>query len=88
MFKITIKYWQKYRTLNYTRIKPRSRPPHKKSAYFIHPDVSAAKIEKKVRKLHKQIQYIAEWVEMISIGLFLIMVATFTETDSGTPQKP
>jgi len=26
-----------YRILNYTRIKPRSRPPHKKSAYFTHP---------------------------------------------------
>ena len=44
--KITIKYWQKYRILNYTRIKPKSRTPQKKSAYFAHPDFSAAKIEK------------------------------------------
>ena len=36
-----------YRILNYTRIKPRSRPPQKKSAYFTHPDFLAAKIEKK-----------------------------------------
>ena len=36
-----------YCILNYTRIKPRSRPPQKKSAYFTHPDFSAAKIEKK-----------------------------------------
>jgi len=36
-----------YRILSYTRIKPRSRPPQKKSAYFMHPDFSAAKIEKK-----------------------------------------
>jgi hypothetical protein len=36
-----------YRILNYTRIKPRLRPPQKKSAYFTHPDFSAAKIEKK-----------------------------------------
>jgi hypothetical protein len=36
-----------YRIPNYTRIKPRSRPPQKKSAYFTHPDFSAAKIEKK-----------------------------------------
>ena len=50
-----------YRILNYTRIKPRSRPPQKekKSAYFTHPDFSAAKIEKKVRKLREQIQYIS-----------------------------
>ena len=46
-YKITIKYWQKYCIPNYTRIKPRSRPPQKKSAYFTHPDFSAAKIEKK-----------------------------------------
>jgi hypothetical protein len=32
----------------------------KKSAYFSHPDFSAAKIEKKVRKLREQIQYIAQ----------------------------
>ena len=44
---------------NYTRIKPRSRPPHKKkSAYSTHPDFSAAKIEKKVRKLQEQMRYI------------------------------
>src|SRR5215471_13893446 len=36
-----------YRILNYTGIKPRSRPPLKKSAYFTHPDFSAAKIGKK-----------------------------------------
>ena len=36
-----------YCILNYTRIKPRSRPPQKKSAYFTHPDFSAAKLEKK-----------------------------------------
>ena len=42
----------------YTRIKPRSRPPQKKSAYFTHPDFSAAKIEKKVCKVREQIRYI------------------------------
>ena len=36
-----------YCILNYTRIKLRSRPPEKKSAYFTHPDFSAAKIKKK-----------------------------------------
>src|SRR5215475_11380904 len=36
-----------YRILNCTRIKPRSRPPHKKSAYFTLPDFSEAKLEKK-----------------------------------------
>ena len=46
-YKIIKKYWQKYSNLNYTRIKPRSRRPQKKSAYFTHPDFSAAKIEKK-----------------------------------------
>jgi hypothetical protein len=47
-----------YRILNYTRIKPRLRPPQKKqSAYFMHPEFSAAKIEKKVRKLCEQIRY-------------------------------
>jgi hypothetical protein len=45
-----------YRILNYTRIKPRSRPVQKKSAYFTHPDFSAAKIEKKMPKLREQIQ--------------------------------
>jgi len=45
-----------YRILNYTRIKPRSRPAQKKSAYFTHPDFSGAKI-KKVLKLRKQIRY-------------------------------
>jgi hypothetical protein len=29
-YKITIKYWQNVPILNYTRIKPRSRPPQKK----------------------------------------------------------
>ena len=33
--------------LNYTRIKPRSSPPQKKSAYFTHPDFSAAKAGRK-----------------------------------------
>ena len=48
-----------YRILNYTRIKPRSKPPQKKkSAYFTHPNFSAAKIEKKVHKLREQIWYI------------------------------
>ena len=36
-----------YRILNYTRIKPRSRPSQKKFAYFTHRDFSAPKIEKK-----------------------------------------
>ena len=36
-----------YCILNYTRIKPRSRFPQKKSAYFTHPDFSTAKIGKK-----------------------------------------
>jgi hypothetical protein len=36
-----------YHILNYTRIKPTSRTPQKKSAYFKHPDFAAAKIEKK-----------------------------------------
>jgi hypothetical protein len=57
-YKITIKYWQiLYRILNYTRIKPRSRTPQKKSACFTHPEFSAAKIEKKVRKLHEQTRH-------------------------------
>jgi hypothetical protein len=47
-----------YRILNYTRIKPRSRQPPKKSAYFTHPDFLAAKIEKNVRQLRKQIRYL------------------------------
>ena len=46
-----------YCILSYTRIKPRSRPPQKNSAYFTHPDFSEAKIEKKVRKLREQIRY-------------------------------
>jgi hypothetical protein len=33
-----------YRILSYTRIKPRSRPAPKKSAYFTDHDFSAAKI--------------------------------------------
>jgi len=36
-----------YCILNYTRIKPRSKPPQIKSAYFTHHDFSAAKTEKK-----------------------------------------
>ena len=36
-----------YRILSYTRIKPRSRHPQKKSAYFTHPDFSVAKLAKK-----------------------------------------
>ena len=36
-----------YCILDYTRIKPRSRPPQKKSAYFTHADFSTAKIGKK-----------------------------------------
>ena len=48
-----------YCILNYTKIKPRSRPPQKKkSAYFTHPDFSAAKIEKQIRKLREQIRYV------------------------------
>jgi hypothetical protein len=59
-YKITIHIDRTYCILNYTRIKPRSRPPHtqKKSAYFTHPDFSAAKIEKKVRKLCEKIRYL------------------------------
>ena len=32
----------------------------KKSAYFTHPDFSAVKIEKKVRKLREQIRYLQQ----------------------------
>ena len=48
-----------YRILNYTRIKPRSRPPQKKKkiSIFYAPRFSAAKIGKKVHKLCKQIRY-------------------------------
>ena len=41
---------------NKTQIKTSTK---KKSAYFTHPDFSAAKIEKKVRKLREQIRYTA-----------------------------
>ena len=44
-YKITIN--KTYHILNYTRIKPRSRPPQKKSAYVAHPDFSVTKIGKK-----------------------------------------
>jgi hypothetical protein len=47
-----------YCILNYTRIKPRSRSPQKKSVYFTDPDFSAAKIKKRVRKLREQIRYL------------------------------
>jgi hypothetical protein len=46
-YKIKLNIDKTYRILNYTGIKPRSRPPQKKSAYFTHPDFSAAKLEKK-----------------------------------------
>jgi hypothetical protein len=49
-YKIKIKNIDEtYRILNYTRIKPRSRPPQKKKkpAHFTHPDFSEAKLEKK-----------------------------------------
>jgi hypothetical protein len=46
-YKITIKIDKTYRILNYTRVKPRSKPPPKKSAYFTHPDFSVAKLEKR-----------------------------------------
>ena len=57
-YKITINIEKTYRILNYTTTKPRSRTPQKKSAYFTQFDFSAAKIEKKVRKLREQIRYI------------------------------
>ena len=56
-----------YRILNCTRIKPRSRPPQKKSAYFTHPDFSAAKIEKKVHKLREQIRYLQETITALFV---------------------
>ena len=49
---------KKYRILNYTRIKPRSRPPHKKNPHILRgPNFLSDKIEKKVRKLREQIRY-------------------------------
>jgi hypothetical protein len=55
-YKIKIKYWQNilYSQLywNKTQIKTST----KKSAYSTHPDFSAGKIEKKVRKLREQIR--------------------------------
>jgi hypothetical protein len=46
-YKITVKYWQNvlYSQLYYN--KPQIKTSTKKSAYFTHPDFSAAKIEKK-----------------------------------------
>ena len=56
--KITIKYWQKYRILNYTTIKPRSRPPQKKIRIFYAPRFfSGQNTLKKVLKLREQIRY-------------------------------
>ena len=43
-----------YRILNYSRIKPRSRLPQKKFAYFTHPDFSAAKIGKKSAQITRE----------------------------------
>ena len=62
-----------YRILNYTRIKPRSRPPQKKSAYFTHPDFSVAKIGRKVHKLRKQIWY------FFTYSTFLVYTINFVE---------
>jgi hypothetical protein len=46
IYKVTIKCWKTYRTLNYPGIKIRSSPPQKKkSAYIVHPDFSADKLE-------------------------------------------
>jgi len=52
-----------YHIINYTRINPDQGLHKKKSAYFAHPDFSAAKIEKKVRKLRKQVWYYKSVVE-------------------------
>jgi hypothetical protein len=46
-YKITIKYWQKYCILNYTRIKPRSRPPQKKIHIFYAPRFFSGQNKKK-----------------------------------------
>jgi hypothetical protein len=56
-YKITLKYWQKYCILNYTRIKPISRPPQKKIRIFYAPWFFSGQNKKKVRKLREQIRY-------------------------------
>ena len=69
------------RILNYTRIKPRSRPPQKKSAYFTHLDFSTARIGKKVRKLREQIRYYLPFrVKVFQVVSFLrIFHQTFSK---------
>ena len=46
----------------------------KKPTYFTHPDFSAAKIEKKVRKLHEQIRYLC--VRRTSYFIFYFLQST------------
>jgi hypothetical protein len=59
-YKITIKYWQKYRILSYTRVKPRSRRPPKKICIFYAPQFFSGQNRKKVHKLREQIRYLQE----------------------------
>ena len=70
----------------------------KKSAYFTHPDFSAAKIGKKVRKLREQIRYIFpthglhQWLllqllVLLMMDAFRILNYTGIKPRSRPPQK-
>ena len=57
--------------LSYTRIKPRSRPPSRKSAYFTHPDFSAAKIgiKKCANYASNYGNYVRDnWLQQLEVG--------------------
>jgi hypothetical protein len=58
-----------YRILNYTRIKPRSRPPQKEIRIFYAPRFfSGQNREKKVRKLREQIRYFKFYLKLINVA--------------------
>ena len=70
--------------LNYTRIKPRLRPPQKKSAYITHTDFSAAKIEKKCANYASKYGiYIYTYTHIICRNVLRLSCIPTTETYVG-----
>jgi hypothetical protein len=60
--------------LNYTGMKLKSRPPPKKSAYFTHPDFSAAKLENsaQITRVNAVINYICAGMDVLLITTTLM----------------
>jgi len=68
------------RILNYTRIKPRPRPPQKKNPQILRTPIFQQQNRKKVRKLCEQIRYVLTGILRFTSSISKLLEACVTGT--------